>query len=203
MLIGQIGLTLNNFSVRNIFNKKAWHPLPVGDGQKLSINAVTNGTYYYSFSGSFTEPWLGGRRPQSLSVSVYHHFISNGYFYKKSESQYGNLRISGAAVSFTKRLKWPDDYFIVAHTISYKHYNLNNYSLFRGTTFTNGKANDLSYGFRSTHLSMPAAARRCRWLCMPHLPTPPSVAGMWRMLLSRTSSIGRSIIKSMSEARGC
>ena len=178
MLIGQIGLTLNNFSVRNIFNKKAWHPLPVGDGQKLSINAVTNGTYYYSFSGSFTEPWLGGRRPQSLSVSVYHHFISNGYFYKKSESQYGNLRISGAAVSFTKRLKWPDDYFIVAHTISYKHYNLNNYSLFRGTTFTNGKANDLSYGFMISRNSLdsPIYARSGSEVSVALYATPPYTA---------------------------
>lgn len=178
MLIGLIGLTLNNFSVRNIFNKKAWHPLPVGDGQKLSINAVTNGTYYYSFSGSFTEPWLGGRRPQSLSVSVYHHFISNGYFYKKSESQYGNLRISGAAVSFTKRLKWPDDYFIVAHTISYKHYNLNNYSLFRGTTFTNGKANDLSYGFMISRNSLdsPIYARSGSEVSVALYATPPYTA---------------------------
>ena len=165
-------------SVRNIFNKKAWHPLPVGDGQKLSINAVTNGTYYYSFSGSFTEPWLGGRRPQSLSVSVYHHFISNGYFYKKSESQYGNLRISGAAVSFTKRLKWPDDYFIVAHTISYKHYNLNNYSLFRGTTFTNGKANDLSYGFMISRNSLdsPIYARSGSEVSVALYATPPYTA---------------------------
>ncbi|MBQ5974391.1 MAG: outer membrane protein assembly factor BamA [Bacteroidales bacterium] len=178
MLIGQICLTLNNFSVRNIFNKKAWHPLPVGDGQKLSINAVTNGTYYYSFSGSFTEPWLGGRRPQSLSVSMYHHFISNGYFYKKSESQYGNLRISGAAVSFTKRLKWPDDYFIVAHTISYKHYNLNNYSLFRGTTFTNGKANDLSYGFMISRNSLdsPIYARSGSEVSVALYATPPYTA---------------------------
>ena len=63
MFIGQIGLTLNNFSARNIFNKKAWQPLPVGDGQKLSINAATNGTYYVAVNGSFTEPWLGGKRP--------------------------------------------------------------------------------------------------------------------------------------------
>ncbi|MBR5352735.1 MAG: outer membrane protein assembly factor BamA [Bacteroidales bacterium] len=178
MLIGQIGLTLNNFSVRNIFNKKAWHPLPVGDGQKLSINAVTNGTYYYSFSGSFSEPWLGGRRPQTLGLSVYHHFISNGYWYKKSESQYGNLRISGATVSFTKRLKWPDDYFIVAHTISYKHYNLNNYSLFSGTTFTNGKANDLSYGFMISRNSLdsPIYARSGSEVSVAMYATPPYTA---------------------------
>ena len=72
MFIGQIGLTLNNFSARNIFNKDAWAPLPAGDGQKLSLNATTNGDSYYSISASFTEPWLGGKRAQSLSGQVYH-----------------------------------------------------------------------------------------------------------------------------------
>ena len=178
MIIGQIGLTLNNFSVRNIFNKKAWQPLPAGDGQKLSINAVTNGTYYYSFSGSFTEPWLGGRRPQSLSVSIYHHFISNGYFYKKSESSYGDLRISGAGVSLTRRLKWPDDYFIISHTLSYKHYNLNNYYLFRGTSFTDGSANDLSYGITISRNSLdsPIYARSGSEISISGYATPPYTA---------------------------
>ena len=178
MIIGQIGLTLNNFSVRNIFNKKAWQPLPAGDGQKLSINAVTNGTYYYSFSGSFTEPWLGGRRPQSLSVSIYHHFISNGYFYKKSESSYGDLRISGAGVSLTRRLKWPDDYFIISHTLSYKHYNLNNYYLFRGTSFTDGAANDLSYGITISRNSLdsPIYARSGSEISISGYATPPYTA---------------------------
>jgi len=178
MIIGQIGLTLNNFSVRNIFNKKAWQPLPVGDGQKLSINAVTNGTYYYSFSGSFTEPWLGGRRPQTLSVSLYHHFISNGYFYQKSSSSYGDLRISGAGVSFTRRLKWPDDYFIISHNITYKHYNLNNYYLFKGSSFINGKANDLSYGITISRNSLdsPIYPRSGSEISIAGYATPPYTA---------------------------
>ncbi|MBO4600273.1 MAG: outer membrane protein assembly factor BamA [Bacteroidales bacterium] len=145
MFIGQIGLTLNNFSARNIFNKKAWQPLPVGDGQKLSINAATNGTYYVAVNGSFTEPWLGGKRPQSLSVQVYHNLYSNGYYYDKSDTRYGALRLTGANVSLGRRLKWPDDYFILSNNLSFRHYNINNYSYGYTLAFTDGVANDLSY----------------------------------------------------------
>lgn len=144
MIIGQLGVQLNNFSARNIFNKKAWMPLPAGDGQKLGINLVTNGKYYYAISGSFTEPWLGGRRAQALSVSVYHNLYSNGFFYDKSSANYYSLKITGGGVSLSRRLKWPDDYFILSHAIAYKHYTLNNYSSL-SALFTNGVANDLSY----------------------------------------------------------
>ena len=154
MVIGQIGLTLNNFSVRNIFNKDAWVPLPAGDGQKLSLNAITNGTYYYALSGSFTEPWLGGRRPQSLTVSVYHNLYSNGYFYDKGDSRYYSLRITGGGVSFGRRLKWPDDYFILSHSLSFKHYTLDNYTSLSGSLFTDGHANDFSYGLTVSRNSM-------------------------------------------------
>ncbi len=146
MVIGQVGIQLNNFSVRNIFKKDAWVPLPAGDGQKLSLNAVTNGTYYYALSGSFTEPWLGGKRAQSLTVSLYHNLYSNGFYYKKDSEKYYSLKITGAGVSFSKRLKWPDDYFIMSHGLSYKHYVLDNYSI-NSSIFTDGVANDLSYGF--------------------------------------------------------
>lgn len=145
MLIGQLGLSLNNFSVRNIFNKKAWQPLPVGDGQKLGINLVTNGSAYYAANVSFTEPWLGGKRPQSLSVSFYSNLYSNGYIVKDRNSEnYQSLNLSGATVSLSKRLKWPDDYFIMSHALSYKNYNVNNY-INAGLVFTDGVANDVSY----------------------------------------------------------
>ena len=145
MIIGQLGVQLNNFSARNIFNKKAWAPLPAGDGQKLGVNLVTNGSYYYAISGSFTEPWLGGRRAQALSVSIYHNLYSNGFYYDKSSSNYYSLKITGAGVSISRRLKWPDDYFILSHAISYKHYTLDNYSSL-SSLFTDGEAHDLSYG---------------------------------------------------------
>ena len=154
MFIGQIGLSLNNFSARNIFNKKAWQPLPVGDGQKLSFTAATNGTYYVAVNGSFTEPWLGGRRPQSLSVQLYYNLYSNGYYYNKTDSRYGSLRLTGASIGLGKRLKWPDDYFIMSHNLSYRHYNVNNYSNIIGSVFNNGVANDLSYTFTLSRNSL-------------------------------------------------
>ena len=154
MFIGQVGLSLNNFSARNIFNKKAWQPLPVGDGQKLSINAATNGTYYVAVNGSFTEPWLGGRRPQSLSVQVYHNLYSNGFYVSKADSRYGYLRLTGASISLGKRLKWPDDYFIMSHNLSYRHYNISNNPYDYSLTFTDGVANELSYTFTLSRNSL-------------------------------------------------
>lgn len=142
MIIGTLGLSFNNFSVRNIFNKKAWSPLPTGDGQKLYLSAQTNGTYYYSLSAGFTEPWLGGSKPQSLSFSVYHSLYSNGYYYDKDSPKYYSLRITGAGLSLTKRLSWPDDYFILSHGLTYRMYRVQNYTSF---IFPDGYANDINY----------------------------------------------------------
>ena len=174
MIIGQIGVQLNNFSARNIFNKKAWHPLPAGDGQKLSINAVTNGTYYYAVSGGFTEPWLGGKRPQSLSISASHNLISNGYWADKGTDKYYSLRITGANISLTRRLKWPDDYFILSQQISYKHYYLNNYTQLT-SYFTNGHSNDLAYsiGFSRNSLDSPIYPRNGSEVSVQGSVTPP------------------------------
>ena len=147
MFIGQIGIQLNNFSVRNIFNKDAWVPLPAGDGQKLSLNATTNGSSYYSISAGFTEPWLGGHRAQSLTGQVYHNYLSNGLWVRKNDENFYSLQITGAGVSFSKRLKWPDDYFIVSHGLTYKHYILDNYSSLASGLFADGSANDISYAF--------------------------------------------------------
>lgn len=147
MFIGQIGIQLNNFSVRNIFKKDAWVPLPAGDGQKLAFNATTNGSSYYSFSASFTEPWLGGRRAQSLTGQIYHNYLSNGLWVRKNDESFYSLQITGAGVSFSKRLKWPDDYFIISHGLTYKHYILNNYSSLAMGLFSDGVANDIAYAF--------------------------------------------------------
>lgn len=174
MVIGQIGVQLNNFSIRNIFNKDAWAPLPAGDGQKLGINAVTNGTHYYSLSASFTEPWLGGHQAQSLTGSIYHNMYSNGFYYGRDNANYYSLQITGAGVSFSKRLKWPDDYFIVSHGISYKHHTLVNYSL-TSDIFTDGVSNDLSYGFTISRNSLdsPIYARSGSEVSVSAFLTPP------------------------------
>lgn len=174
MVIGQVGIQLNNFSARNIFKKEAWAPLPAGDGQKLALNAVTNGSFYYALSASFTEPWLGGRRAQSLTGSIYHNLFSNGFYQKKGSEKYYSLMITGAGVSFSKRLKWPDDYFIMSHGISYKHYTMNNYSL-NGSIFTDGIANDLSYNFSLSRNSFdsPIYTRSGSELSVSAFVTPP------------------------------
>ncbi len=174
MFIGQIGVQLNNFSVRNIFNKDAWAPLPAGDGQKLSFNAVTNGKAYYALSASFTEPWLGGHRAQSLTGTVYHNLYSNGLWAKKGSEKYYSLQITGAGISFSKRLKWPDDYFIMSHGITYKHYILDNYSL-SSNIFTDGAANDFNYAFTISRNSLdsPIYARSGSEVSVSAYLTPP------------------------------
>lgn len=174
MFIGQVGLTLNNFSARNIFNSEAWAPLPAGDGQKLSLNATTNGSSYYSISASFTEPWLGGKRAQSLSGQVYHTFMSNGLYYNRSSAQFYSLQITGAGVTFSKRLKWPDDYFYMSHGLSYKHYVLDNYNSLNNL-FTDGTANDISYSFSLSRNSYdsPIFTRNGSELSLTTFLTPP------------------------------
>ena len=174
MFIGQVGLTLNNFSARNIFNKDAWAPLPAGDGQKLSLNATTNGSSYYSLSASFTAPWLGGKRAQSLSGQVYHTFMSNGLYYNRSSAQFYSLQITGAGVTFSKRLKWPDDYFYMSHGLSYKHYVLDNYNSLNNL-FTDGTANDISYSFSLSRNSYdsPIFTRNGSELSLTTFLTPP------------------------------
>ena len=145
MVIGQVTVSLTNFSVRNIFNPEAWAPLPAGDGQKLSLSAAAN-YYYYTINAAFTEPWLGGHRAQSLTGQLYYNHYGTPFTRTTSED-YQSIAIAGAGVSFTRRLKWPDDYFILSHGIAYKHYNLNNYTSLSSGLFTNGVANDISYAF--------------------------------------------------------
>ncbi|MBQ9418691.1 MAG: outer membrane protein assembly factor BamA [Bacteroidales bacterium] len=175
MVIGQVGVQLNNFSVRNIFNRKAWAPLPAGDGQKLGLNLVTNGSYYYAVNASFTEPWLGGHRAQSLTGSIYHNLYSNGYYYGKNNPNYYSLRITGGGISFSKRMKWPDDYFVMGHGLSYKLYQLQNYNNLAAGLFANGRANDISYGFTLSRNSLdsPIYARSGSDISLAAYLTPP------------------------------
>lgn len=143
MIVGTVGLSFNNFSTRNIFKKSAYRPIPSGDGQKLSFRIQTNGTYYQSYSLSFTEPWLGGKKPNALSVSLYHTLQSNGVSSSSDSRQ--SISINGISVSLTKRLKWPDDFFILSQGFSFQNYTLNNYSSV--FTFNNGCSNNFSYQF--------------------------------------------------------
>ena len=115
-VIGTLGVTFNNFSLRNIFNRSAWHPLPQGDGQRLSLRAQTNGNFYQSYNASFTEPWLGGKKPNALTVAGSFTLLSNGI--NKESPSYNQLSILRGAVSLGTRLKWPDDNFVSSTTVS-------------------------------------------------------------------------------------
>ncbi|WP_233861245.1 outer membrane protein assembly factor BamA [Tenacibaculum piscium] len=145
--IGTLGLSFNNFSLRNIFNKDAYKPLPMGDGQKLALRLQASRTYN-TYSFSFTEPWLGGKKPQSLSFSVY---LSNQYRYdynSNSVDKDQSLSIIGASIGLGKRLNWPDDYFSLSQNISYQKIHLKNYGYRVGSSndvISQGDLNNLAY----------------------------------------------------------
>lgn len=134
-LVGTLGLTFNNFSLRNIFNLKAYKPLPKGDGQKLSLRGQSSGRTYQNFSFTFSEPWLGGKKPIYFALSAYTQGSSTGQYYAKSSPYYNNLRINGVGITLGKRLKWPDNYFQLNYSLNFDHYNLDNYT---GYLFSNG-----------------------------------------------------------------
>lgn len=142
-VIGTLGLTFSNFSVKNFFKKDTWSPLPTGDGQRLSLRGQTNGRYYQGYSFSFTEPWLGGRKPNSLSVFVNRTSYSSTGTNPKRDPNYQGVTITSLGVGLGRRKKIPDDYFSVYYELSYSLYNVTNYSsLF--PNFSNGVANDFS-----------------------------------------------------------
>jgi outer membrane protein insertion porin family len=143
MLVGTLGLTFNNFSLRNIFNLKEYKPLPKGDGQKLSIRGQSSGRTYQNYSFTFTEPWLGGKRPIFFSFSAYTQLSSTGQYYDVTNPLYNKLRINGVGVTLGKNLNWPDNYFKLNYSLNFDHYNLDNYP---GYIFQNG----ISYNIKLT-----------------------------------------------------
>lgn len=124
-IVGTLGLTLNNFSTRRMFDKNAWSPIPSGDGQRVSLRAQTNGSAFQAYSASFTEPWLGGKKPISLSVSFSYSIQSNGY--NKVDVRRYSLNTTSFIIGIGKRLKFPDDYFVIQYQLINQRY-LNNYS---------------------------------------------------------------------------
>jgi outer membrane protein insertion porin family len=144
-VVGTLGLNFNNFSARNIFNKRAWQPLPTGDGQNITIRAQTNGTFYSSYNFSFTEPWWGGKKPNSVTFSAYHNTM-NYSGQQTVDSLAQKIGITGVTLGQARRLKWPDDYFTLFQSFEYRRFNINNYPLV-GASFTNGIANSVAYTF--------------------------------------------------------
>ena len=169
-LIGKIGLKLNNFSMRNLFgkNKERRGLLPIGDGETLSLGVQTNGKYYQSYNASYSTAWLGGKRPLQFNVSVFYSKqtgVSSNYYNNNSRYAYYNslngygrsyynnyenyydpnqyIQMLGASVGWGKRLRWPDDFFVLSMDLSYTRYMLKNWRYF---IMSNGNANNINLG---------------------------------------------------------
>lgn len=137
--VGSVGITLNNLSIKNTFKKGAWRPYPMGQNQRLSLSAQTNGTYYKAFAFSFTDPWMGGKKPNSFTLSAHFSEQNNAYYVWQSATQY--FRTYGVAAGLGKRLNWPDPYFTFYAEANYERYNLKNWT---GFVVENGNSNLLS-----------------------------------------------------------
>ena len=145
-VIGTLGVTFNNFSIRNIKNKAAWNPLPQGDGQRFSVRGQTSGQNFQSYNASFTEPWLGGKKPNSLTVAGFYNRYAYGF---EGASTYQRLDIIQGTVGFGTRLKWPDDNFIFRADLDIQTLKLNNWSGFRddlGRVVTQGTYHNYNVG---------------------------------------------------------
>jgi len=141
--IGTLGLSFNNFSMRNIFDGKSYRPLPMGDGQTLALRLQAS-QFYNTYSFNFSEPWLGGEQPVQFSTSLQHTIQYRYDFFTGLADRSQSFQISGLTVGLAKRLQVPDDFFQLSQAISYQYYNLNNYytGLF---TFGDGESKNLAY----------------------------------------------------------
>ena len=150
MLVGTIGVRFNNFAMRNFFKLKEWRPYPSGDGQSLSIRAQSNGRVYSSYNISFVEPWLGGKNPNSFSISLYRSILTNGK--KIGEDGAESMVIDGASIGLGKRLSWPDDYFALYGELNYQRYNLTNETQYN-FLYATGSSNLFSFTTKLTRFS--------------------------------------------------
>ena len=141
--VATLGVSFNNFSTRRFFDKTAWHPVPLGDAQNLALRFQTNGTYYTSLSASFSEPWLFGKKPTSLTTSLYYTRQTNSYLALNilNDDQY--MEIYGFAAGIGKRLKWPDNYFVLYNQLSWQTYKLQDWAY--QFMFDTGISHNLSY----------------------------------------------------------
>ena len=141
--IGSIGVSFNNFSLKGLKDKKAWKPVPMGDGQSLSLRLQAN-RFYRVYSFSLADPWFGGEQPVQFSTSFSHTKQFRYNFFTGSVNKEQFVSITGASIGLAKRLRVPDDYFTLSQSLSYQYYNLQNY--FTGLfTFGQGKSNNVSY----------------------------------------------------------
>ena len=151
-LTGTLGVSFNNFSLRNIWKKTSWDPLPMGDGQKLSLRLQSNGKAFRSYNFSFTEPWLGGKKRNALTFSVYNTRFGQTFdpvtgVFNQNIADQRYLSTTGATASLSRQLKWPDDYFSLSTGINYTRYKLRNYAIDPTNLpgFDNGIVNNLNF----------------------------------------------------------
>ncbi|MFP4524801.1 MAG: outer membrane protein assembly factor BamA [Bacteroidales bacterium] len=202
MLVGTVGIQFNNFSAGRIFEKDAWRPVPTGDGQSLSIKARTNGRYYQNYSFTFVEPWLGGKKPNQFSVSVYHSIQNNAsYMFEGSDESF---KITGASLGLQRRLKWPDDYFLLSNSIDYKRYELNDWH--EGYfLIADGTANNLSLEtkFSRNSVDQPIYPRRGNKFSLSLKLTPPyslfKEDKYWELSPTERENIKNDVIDSYGE----
>ena len=170
-VVGSLGVMFTNFSARNMFTKGSWRPLPAGDGQQLSIRAQSNGSWWQSYNFSFTEPWLGGKKPNSFSFSVYHSIRSNGLTRENPDRAY--FKTTGVSLGLGKRLKWPDDYFTLSQQLSYQNYDLDNWS--STFAFSDGSSNTISLTetFARNSIDQPIYPRKGAQISLTLQLTPP------------------------------
>jgi len=149
-IVGTLGVSFNNFSIQDFFKFSQWNPVPSGNGQTLGVRVQSNGTYFQAYNLSFTEPWLGGKKPNAFSIGIYHSVQTNGVSRKKegTVNDYGvvqtrqHIKISGISVGLGRRLKWPDDFFIFYGGASYQYYDVKDY--FTSFAFSSGYSNNIS-----------------------------------------------------------
>jgi outer membrane protein insertion porin family len=146
-LTGTLGVTFNNFSIKNIWKRSSWDPLPTGDGQKLSIRVQSNGKAFRSYNFSFTEPWLGGKRRNSFTIGYNNSKYSNAFNQfgqiDRDRSDTNYLKVNGFSIALGKQLKWPDDYFSLVYSLNFTQYKRHNYGIFEGVS-DDGVSNNFS-----------------------------------------------------------
>ncbi len=142
-VVGTLGVSFTNFSIQNMFKKGSWSPLPAGDGQRLSLRVQTNGKIFQSYNFSFTEPWLGGKKANSFTISYYNSRFSN---LNNERKVVASLITNGATIGIGTRIKWPDDYFTFQALLNFQNYNLDNWTS-SNFIITDGRSNNLNMKF--------------------------------------------------------
>jgi len=148
MFIGRVGVRFNNFAASRMFDPKAWRPVPSGDGQTLGISVQSNGRFYQSYNITFVEPWLGGKRRNQFSVSLFHSKMTNRSYYWTTDGADQYYMTSGISVGLGRRLSIPDPYFSLSNDVSYMRYQVKDWDGrgYYSLGFSNGTSNNINIG---------------------------------------------------------